>query len=151
MIFKEGAALYASEIERHEGEDVLYINFLQAGFVPSIADNSDVMSRVVDLLIENPTISRIVFVQQRNYDYPSDQVLILSEIARLYNFLMKNEELLSPGKLQIFGNIAEVHSDLVYLLTLLKQDPIACYVELKNRAIGLRRQLENGQAANKSD
>ena len=39
MLFKEGARVGAIEIERREGEDVLYVNFLKANFVPSLADN----------------------------------------------------------------------------------------------------------------
>jgi len=150
MIFKEGSPLYAVEIERHEGEDVLYINYLSAPLVPSIADNPEVMARSIDALASNPNVSRIVFVQQRNYNYPFEQVSLLAEIARLYNFLAKHEEILSPSRLQIFGNISEVHNDLSYLLTLMRQDPVGCYIELKNRIRNLRIQLEKGKVVNKS-
>jgi archaeal flagellar protein FlaI len=150
MIFKEGSPLYAFEIERHEGESVMYINFMKAGFIPSIADSADVMARSVDALAENPEVARIVFVQQRNYNYPFEQTKILSEIARLYNFLVKSEEILSPKRLGIFGSVADVHGDLSYLLTLLRQDPIGCYTELNNRIKGLRDQMEGGNVANKS-
>ncbi|MDO8508877.1 MAG: type II/IV secretion system ATPase subunit [Nanoarchaeota archaeon] len=149
MIFKEGAALYAVEVEREEGEDILYVNYLQAEYVPSIADNPDVMGRVIDALIENSNASRIVFVQQRNYNYPFEQTILLTEIARLYNFLLKQDELLSPAKLQFFGNISQVYGELSYLLGLLKQDPVGCYIELKNRIKSLRKGLEKGEAINK--
>ncbi len=150
MIFKEGAPLFAREIERHEGEDVLYVNYMQAGFVPSIADNPDIMARTIDALAENPNSSRVVFVQQRNYNYPFEQIGLLAEIARLYNFLVKHEEILSPGRLQLFGNVPEVHGDLSYLLMLLRQDPIGCYVELNSRIRALREQFNRGDATNKS-
>ena len=150
MIFKEGAQLYAVEVERKEGEDVLYINYLQAGYVPSIADNADVMARTVEALADNPDVSRIVSVQQKNYNYSFEQVNLLAEISGVYNFLVKQEELLSPFKLQLFGNVSEVYGDLSYLVGLLKQDPIGCYVELKSRIKGLRGQLDGGQVINKS-
>lgn len=150
MIFKEGSPLYAIEIERKEGEDVLYVNYLQAGFVPSIADNQDVMARTVDALAENPNIARVIFVQQRNYNYPFEQINLLSEIAGLYNFLVKHEDILSTARLQFFGNIADVHGDLIYLMGLLRQDPVGSYIELKNRIKGLREQLERGEARNKN-
>ncbi len=150
MIFKEGAALYTIEIERQEGEDVLYMNYLEAGYVPSIADYSDVMARTVDVLVENPNVSRIVFVQQRNYNYSFEKISLLAEIARIYNFLVKQEEILLPGKLHLFGNVAEVYADLNYLLGLLRQDPIGCYVEVKNRIQVLRDRLDKGQVINKS-
>jgi archaeal flagellar protein FlaI len=150
MQFKDGAQLYAVEVERKEGEEVLYINYLKAGFVPSISDSSDVMSRTVDALIENPGVSRIVFVQQKNYNYSSDQILLLAEIARLYNFFVRHEEILSSGKLQLFGDVSQVHGDLSYLMSLLKSDPISCYSELQGRIKGLREQLKKGQVIDKS-
>jgi archaeal flagellar protein FlaI len=150
MMFKEGVPLYGVEVEKHEGEDVLYMNFMQAGYVPSIAENPDVMARTVDALIENPQVSRVVFVQQRNYNYPFEQTSLLGDISKLYNFLENHEEILSSGKLQIFGNVADVHGDLGYLLALLKQDPVGCYMELKNRIRGLRGQLDSGKVVNKS-
>src|SRR3989344_5721171 len=99
MIFKEGAPLYATETERKHGDDVLYVNYLGAPFIPSIAENPAVMSGAIESLIENSKISRIVFVQQRNYNYPFEQVSMLNEIATLYTFLTKQENVLSPAKL----------------------------------------------------
>ena len=100
MVFKKGSPVYATEVQREQGEDVLYINAIGAPFVPSIAESPDVMARAIDLLADNPNVSRIVFVQQRNYHYPNKQVLLLAEIARLYNFLTKQEEILSTGAVQ---------------------------------------------------
>ncbi len=150
MLFKENSPLYSAEIERRQGEDVLYINYLTAPFVPSIAENPVVMARTIDSLSENPNISRVIFVQQRNYNYPFEQVSLLLEIAGLYTFLTKQESLLSPEKLSFYGNIAEVHGDLSYLLTILRQDPVSCHIELRRRIHGLRQQLEKGQAVNRT-
>ncbi len=150
MIFKEGAQLYAVEVERKEGEDIVYVNYLKASHVPSIANNPDDMARAVDALIENSNASRIIFVQQKNYNYSFEQVGLLAEIARLYNFLVRHEELLSPVKLQFFGNVASLYGDLSYLLGLLRSDPAGCYIELRNRIRGLREQFERGDATNKS-
>lgn len=150
MLFKEGAPLYSIEIERKAGEDVMYVNYLNAPFVPSIADNPAVMSRTIDSLAENPNVSRIIFVQQRNYNYPYEQISLLAEISGIYNFLTKQEAILSVEKLSLFGNLSEMHAELSYLLALLKQDPIGCYNELKKRVKGLRAQLEAGYVLNKS-
>ena len=103
MMFKRGAPIYATEINHEQGEEVIYINTLGAPIVPSIAENGSIMERVVDLLAENPGASRVVFVQQRNYNYPSNQITLLSEISRIYNYLVKQEELLSQRKLSLFG------------------------------------------------
>lgn len=151
MVFKKGAPVYATEVQREQGEDVLYINAIGATLVPSIAENEEIMSRIVDLLSDNPNVSRVVFVQQRNYHYPHNQILLLAEIARVYNFLTKQEEILSPKKLPIYGNTPEVYEDIQYLLGLLKQHPIGCYLEIKSRIKELRSQLSEGSVSSKSN
>jgi hypothetical protein len=150
MQFKPGSPLYATEVEREQGEDVLYINTLGAPLVPSISDNPLIMARSIEYLADNPNVSRIVFTQQRNYSYPTQQIFLLAEIARVYNFLIKQEEILSPQKLSLFGKAPEVHEDLRYLVELLKRDPINCYYELKRRIKDLREQLEQGSVINRS-
>src|SRR3989344_5324441 len=149
MLFKEGTPLYATELERRHGEDVLFVNYIGAPFVPSIADNPSVMAGTVDSLLENPGVSRIVFVQQRNYNYPFEQVSLLSEIARLHTFFMKQENILSPMKLDLFGSIEEIHNELSYFLGLLKQDPVSCYLDLKRRIRELRGYIDSGQTMDK--
>jgi hypothetical protein len=53
--------------------------------------------------------------------------------------------------MQLFRNVPEVADDLTYIVELLKQDPIGCYVEVKNRVGSLRNQLDSGQVLYKSD
>ncbi|MEK6825836.1 MAG: type II/IV secretion system ATPase subunit [Nanoarchaeota archaeon] len=143
MFFNENSPLYATEVQRKQGEEILYVNFLKASFVPSLADSPDVMARVVDLLSENPSISRIVFVQQRNYNYSFEQTSLLQEIARVHQYFIKQENILSPIKLTFFGNVQEVYSELTYLLLLLRQDPLLCFTKLKRRIGALRAQLQS--------
>lgn len=150
MIFKENAGLYATELERIQGENLLYVNYLKASFVPSIADDASVMARTIDVLSENQNVSRIVFVQQRNYNYPSEQVFMLSEIAEIYNFLLKQEAVLSVEKLSLFGNVSEMHADMSYLLMVLRQDPLYFYLELGRRINRFKKQIESGEVVNRS-
>ncbi len=133
MIFKPEAVLYSYEVEREAGQNVLYFNYLGAPFVPSVAESGRVMSSVIDALIESPNVARIVFVQQRNYSYDFAQVSMLLEIAQLYNYLIKHERVLSPERLvlNVPALVAEKHAAMNYLVLLLKQDPVACYFELK--------------------
>lgn len=135
MMFKEGTKLYAYEVVREAGQDVMYVNYLGAPYVPSIADFPVVMARTVDYLIESPTVTRIVFVQQRNYSYDFEKVLMLNEIAALYVHLIKQEKVLSPSTLEPYKckkHLAQRYDTMRYLiLTLLKQDPIGCYIEAK--------------------
>src|SRR3989344_8043908 len=135
MLFKSGTPLYAYEVQREAGQDIVYVNFLGANFVPSIAESPEVFSLSIEYLIKAPNATRIVFVQQRNYSYGFNQVDFLQEIARLYNELINQEKILSPNKLglSVSSRIPDRYNFISYLLGLLKSDPVACYVELKRR------------------
>ncbi len=53
MIFKQNSPLYSTEVERKEGETILYVNYLGAPFTPSLADFQEGMARVVDSLMDH--------------------------------------------------------------------------------------------------
>ncbi|MEJ2267915.1 MAG: hypothetical protein P8X70_02475, partial [Nanoarchaeota archaeon] len=133
MQFERGAKLYSYEVHREGGEDILYINYMGAPFVPSLEDSPKIMERTIDALIENPNVSRIVFVQQKNYNYDFEETSFLLEIAQLYVYFLRQERILSQEKL--ITNCEEFFSSrynqLFSFLFLLKKDPIASYVELK--------------------
>jgi len=133
MLFKPGTALYAYEIARESGNKVLYVNYLGANFVPSIAENAEVMNQVVDLLIGSPGISRVVLVQQRNYSFNVKETFMLQEIGNLYTYLTKQEKILSPSKLSILNTefLSQRYNDVGYLVMVLKRDPVTCLVELE--------------------
>ncbi len=137
MLFKPGTPLYSYEIEKNADEDVMYINFLGAPFVPSVAESSEVMSRIIDYLIKAPNISRVVFVQQRNYSYDYSQIILLKEIAELYVRLTQQEKILSPSKLALNNRyeLSSRYEFVSYLLNLLKADPLACLAELENEIV----------------
>ena len=99
MQFKSNTPLYSYEVQKEGGEDVLYINYLGAPVVASISESSQVMGRVVDSLIENPNVSRVVLVQQKNYNYDFEETSMLLEIAQLYVYFLKQEKILSRDKL----------------------------------------------------
>jgi len=144
MQFKDGTPLYSYEVQRQGGEDIIYFNYLGAPFVPSISDYPKVMERAIDVLMENPNASRIVFVQQKNYNYDLNETNLLLEIAQLYVYLIKQEKILSQEKLsqnyeQFF---AKRYNDLFYFLFLLKQDPISSYYELKKLIVEANLLLE---------
>jgi type IV secretory pathway ATPase VirB11/archaellum biosynthesis ATPase len=129
--------LYSHEIRREGGEDVLYINYLGASYVPSLADYPEVMSRTVDSLIENPGISRIIFVQQKNYNYDFKETTLLLEISQIYVHLLKQEKILSQEKL-ITSNeqfFSQRYNEVFSFLLLLRQDPISAYFELRKLII----------------
>jgi type IV secretory pathway ATPase VirB11/archaellum biosynthesis ATPase len=133
MQFDNKTQLYSSQVERQGGEDVLYVNYLGAPFVPNLADFPEVMDRTIDALIENPNVSRIVFVQQKNYNYDLAETNMLLEIAHLYVYLIKQEKILSQGKLAPTNPemFSRRYSEIFSFLFLLKKDPFAAYFEIK--------------------
>ncbi|MBU2459336.1 MAG: type II/IV secretion system ATPase subunit [Nanoarchaeota archaeon] len=146
-------ALYSHEIRREGGEDVLYVNYFGAPFVPSLVDSPEVMERTVDALIENPNVSRIIFAQQKNYNYDFNETTFLLEIANLYNHLLKQERVLSKERLAPMhaGFFPKRYMEVFSFLTVLKKDPILAYAELKRIIIQAKIFLEKLGAAYASD
>jgi archaeal flagellar protein FlaI len=143
MMFKEGTAVYSYEVMREAGENVMYINYLGAMFVPNIADSAEVMARTVDNLIESQNVSRIVFVQQRNYNYDFSQMSYLLEVAQLYTYLTKQEKILSSEKIAFCQQcLGKRHENMTYFSTLLRRDPIAAHHEIKRFLREARAELE---------
>ena len=133
MQFNKETKLYSYEVQRKGGEDIIYINYIGVPYVPSISEHPDVMERTIDVLMENPNVSRVVFVQQKNYNYDFKETVLLLEIAQFYVYLVKQEKILSQEKLITSHEefFTRRYNDVFSFLLLLKQDPIAAYSELK--------------------
>lgn len=144
MEFEPGAALYSHQVKKEGGEDVLYINYLGAPFVPDLAGSAEIMERTMDALIENPNVSRTVFVQQKNYNYDFKETSLILEIAQLYVYLIKQEQILSREKLVSFNE--QFHSsrykEMFSFLYLLKRDPISAYASLEDTIVHAKVLLE---------
>jgi flagellar protein FlaI len=145
--------LYSYETRREGGEDILYINYLGASYVPSLADYPEVMARTIDALIENPSVSRIVFVQQKNYNYDFRETALLLEIAQLYVYFLRQEKILSQDKLALSNEQAfsQRYNEIFSFLLLLRQDPISAYFELKKIIIQSKILLEKMDMQYKTD
>ena len=137
MQFKEGSQLFSAEVQREGSEDVLYLNYMGASYVPSLSEHPEVMERTIDSLIENSNVSRIVFVQQKNYNYDFNETSMLLELAQMYVFLVKQEKILSQEKLITNREdfFSKRYNEMFSFLLLLKRDPLASYSELKKRII----------------
>ena len=144
MEFGKEEQLYSYKVERAAGEDVLYINYIGAGFVPSISDYPEVMESTIDALIENPNVSRIVFVQQRNYNYDFEETSMLLEIAQLYVYLLKQDKILSQEKLSNREGkfFAQRYNEVFPFVILFKKDILSAYFELKKILISSKILLE---------
>ncbi len=135
MIFRKGAKIYSYEVRKESGESVAYVNYLGAPYIPSIANSAEIMARTIDLLESNVNISRVVLVQQRNYNYSFEKVQLLSEIAQLHTSLIREKKILSSSR--ISGD-SQQYDFLSFFLSLLKQDPAAAYVKIKSALIDER-------------
>ncbi len=154
MNFREGVPLYSYEVKREGGEDVLYVNYIGAPYVPTLEDSPEVMERTIDSLIENPQVSRIVFVQQKNYNYDFKEVEMLLELAQIYVHLLKQEKILSQEKLIMPGFeqlFSKRYNEIFSFLFLLKQDPIAAYSDLNRLKIEANISLDKKSEKHRTD
>ena len=122
-------------IVKEGGSTVLYFRVEDSYFTPSLENNGLTMARTMDMLVENPGISRIVFVHRRHYIYNEDQTKLLNEIARLYGYLIKQKQILGLELVSFegFEGLAQEWKGYLQHLVfnLLRSDPIGAYVELK--------------------
>jgi type IV secretory pathway ATPase VirB11/archaellum biosynthesis ATPase len=140
MEFEKDAKLYSHEVKREGGEDILYFNFNGSNYPPSVADLPEVMEMTIDALIENPNVSRIMFVADKNYNYGFKETNYLLEIASLYVFFLKQEEILSHKRLVTFDEsfFQPRYNELFSFLYLFKKDPVASYYELRKILVNAR-------------
>jgi len=124
------------EIVTEGSEQVIKINYEDKPYTPSIEDNSLVMMDAIDRLIENPSASRITFSQKRNYAYTYDQTKMLIELANIYSYFIKSKRATNLQSLglpndqpELLGQRLSVIQTIMF--TLLKQDPLGSYAELK--------------------
>jgi len=153
MQFNKKTKLYSYEVQRKGGEDVVYINYMGAPYVPSISEHPEVMERTVDVLMENSNVSRVVFVQQKNYNYDFKETSFLLEVAQLYIYLVKQEKILSQEKLITNHEefFTQRYNAVFSFLLSLKQDPIAAYSELKKIIIEAKVFLDKTISQSKTD
>ena len=120
-----------------EGEDTtLRIDCATCNFLPSLEDSALVMSKTIEILVENKNVTKIIFYQQRDYEYGFNQSQMLLEIATVYENLVRQKSLLSYQSLGFTKNYtrgfnqrySELHN-IIY--NLLKTDPLGAYVEIK--------------------
>ena len=121
----------------HEGEEnILRFDCEKCSFLPSIEDNTMTMSKTIEVLTEVANITKIVYIQKRDYEYEAYQTSLLVEIASVYKQLLKQKSLFSFDNLAADPNCKNFagrwHSEIQYLLLrLFKNDPLGAYVELK--------------------
>ena len=120
------------QIIREGNDDVLRVDASSWPYAPSIEENPLVMARVIDYLVENPSIARVVLNQRRTFSYDEKQTLYLLEIAAFYEHLTKQKKLFNLGEFASNPLFANKSAELQYLVyNLLRTDPLGAYVEAK--------------------
>ncbi len=143
------------EIVREGEETILRIDYTEIPRVPSIEDDEVCMSQTIDLLIKNPSTTKIVFIQKHDYEYDYAQTRLLMEIAKIYGLLIKQKDLFSYKALNLDPNqynVAERYNKVHNIIfNLLKKDPLGCYVLLKrmrrHEQIELEKEIDPRYAA----
>ena len=81
------------ELVNEGGEQVMHINYEDYPRTPSIEDDALTMSRIIEKLSQEPSTIRIVFHQNKKYEYGHAQTRMLSEIAAIYNHFIKQKKI----------------------------------------------------------
>ncbi|HLC62088.1 MAG TPA: type II/IV secretion system ATPase subunit [Candidatus Nanoarchaeia archaeon] len=135
-LFGEAKKPFTYDILREGEETIALIDLEQYQHIPSLEDDEICMSRTMDILAEAGVVTKIVYVQKRNYEYDYSQASMVQEIAKLYSQLTKKRDVLGYDTLLAdpkcskwaghwYNSIQTITADL------LKRDPIGAYVELK--------------------
>ncbi len=121
----------------HEGEDViLEIDCSKCPLVPSLEDTPTCMASVITKIAENDDITKVIFRQNRDYEYDLNQVSLVKEIAKIYRRLVKDKTMISyyglSKGLQTTKYVNKWYTELHSIIfDLLKSDPLGAYAELK--------------------
>src|SRR3989338_6209088 len=108
-----------------EGEDrTLRFDCEECSFLPSVEDSEACMVAAINALIENPSATRIVFSQKRDYEYDYEQTSMLLEIARVHSELSRQRFFfIDDSKSAVFVQLKNITYHK------LKSDPVAAYYE----------------------
>ena len=132
----------------HEGEEnVLRINCETCTFLPTLEDSAVTMSKTISLLAEITSVSKIIYIQKRDYEYDYYQTQLIVEIANLYKKILKQKSMFSYDAFSSSPNCKQFatkwHAQIQYIVVrLLKNDPLGAYVELKRAERRERIELE---------
>ena len=140
---------YSYDIIREGEEVVLRIDSEKLTYVPTIEDNAMVMAKTVDIIMEAGPVTKIVFVQKRDYEYDFTQTQMLVELAQVYNKLIKRKEIFSyysaGSECEQWFHPRYAQLQLKFF-RMLKEDPIGAYVllvrEIRNQTIEMEKTLD---------
>ncbi|MBI3033056.1 Flp pilus assembly complex ATPase component TadA [Candidatus Woesearchaeota archaeon] len=134
------------EVIREGEENILFIYVESFPMAPSLEDSELVMGKTVDILEQISDVTKIVFTQNRDYEYDLSQTSMIKEIADLHKKILQDKTTIgyiSFSTLNINNRrfVGGKYTELQNILYKnLKADPIGAYVELTR--IGRRERIE---------
>lgn len=134
-------------------DNTLRINALNWAIEPNIEDSEACMAVIIDRLLENKNVDRIILAEVRENEYDYEQTKLLREIADAYNKILNEDKLLSlnnlgPPECEKF--FPQRLADLQFLiLEVLRKDPIGAYVKLNRMVIHTKMNAEKSTAEQK--
>jgi type IV secretory pathway ATPase VirB11/archaellum biosynthesis ATPase/intein/homing endonuclease len=134
MAFEPVKEPYSYDLIREGEETTLRIDCEKLNYIPSIEENAITMSKTIEILIETGMVSKIVFVQKRDYEYDFYQTQLLIEIANLFKRLSKKKDLFSYAAMGVECQkwFMPKYSRLqLVFFRLLKEDTLGAFVELQ--------------------
>ncbi len=137
MLFNNQNSSY--EITREGEDNILRVDYEKAFEVPSLEDSETCMADTIEKLMANKNITKIVFIQKRDYEYDYHQTRLLVDVAKVYSHLIKQKNVFNYASLtvnqqnpQLINEASKKYSEIQQILfNTLKKDPIGAYVELK--------------------
>lgn len=130
-----------------EGEEIiLRVDCEDCPFFPSLEDEPRLMGMTIDMLAEVGTVTQLVFVQKRDFEYDESQVKLLSEVAKVYQHLSKQRfaygQMATPQCARwVNPRFAQVNA---IIQKMLKEDPVSAYVNFVRLAREERARVESG-------
>lgn len=122
----------AEDYQYDENTLKVKINCLGYLYGASVEDFEEAMGRVMDVLLEVKKVESIILVKEREYEYDYKQTLLLLEISRVLEYILRegiiqNRRIFSPVCSRF---LKEWSKRLQYIVfELLRKDPIGAYVE----------------------
>ncbi|MCH8519350.1 MAG: type II/IV secretion system ATPase subunit [Nanoarchaeota archaeon] len=128
-----------TEVVKHGMTSILRINYLGKDIFPTLADDATVMRDTIQKIIQNPSVTKVLFIHNKNYEHSFEQVQLLREIGNLYIKLTHEKDLFLPIE-QLRSKIGDDGAKIFFskytfiqntIVKDLLSDPISAYVKLK--------------------
>src|SRR3989338_3448819 len=131
MLFNQGIKPGEYEVVHEDEGAVLRVNYEGTSIAPSIEDDPICMSRTITKLGENKDVTKIIFLEKRDFEYGFEQTQLLIEIAAIFNALMKEKDAFSYRMLAPDYTSRLLHQRYTELRNIiyntLRADPIGAY------------------------